>query len=361
MDSLHTYLSTARKNTATAAFVVLGNEAGDLDSMVSAIAYGFLRYLQDEHLSVLPVMPISRADFSLRPEAVYVFQEAGISPADIVFYDEIDLDALLAGGVGLILVDHNELCFQLKQYSHTVVGILDHHSDAGLYPDASLRVIKAVGSTASLVAKEFDLAGVTMDKNSATLLCGTILLDTVNLDSGAGRVTDADRDAVKRLLSLCSVSRQEFFETIHREKFNVAGLSTHDLLRKDYKEWQFGRLKCGVSTVLLSVADWRKMDEDLFYGFAGYSTDKNLDVLISMNGFMEDGFCRDLIVFCSTEHEHKRFVNRLQEKGLELTAEAPLLSFLGRSGCMGCYHQGNVDVSRKKLQPLLKEFYLDKV
>jgi exopolyphosphatase len=353
--SLHTYLSVARKNAAVAALVVLGNEAGDLDSMVSAIVYAFLCYQQDGYRSVLPVMPIQRADFSLRSEAVYLFQEAGIDPADIIFYDEIDLEALLAGGTELILVDHNELCSQLKQYNNTVVGILDHHVDAGLYP-AAFRLIQAVGSTASLVALEFDRVGTVMDKKSAVLLCGTILLDTINLDPGAGRVTAVDHDMVKKLLPLCGISQQDFFKNIQRAKFKMSGLSTYDLLRKDYKEWQFGRVKCGVSTVLLSVADWLKMDIDLVRGFSGYMMDKNLDVLISMNGFMEDGFCRDLIIFCSTENEHKRLVSWLQEKGLELTA-IPLRESLEGDDCMGFYHQGNVAVSRKKLQPLFAEFY----
>ncbi len=55
--------------------VILGNEASDLDSMASSVAYAYL--LSNDRVSpeetVLPVMNIPRDDFRLRTEAVYLF------------------------------------------------------------------------------------------------------------------------------------------------------------------------------------------------------------------------------------------------------------------------------------------------
>jgi inorganic pyrophosphatase/exopolyphosphatase len=70
--------------------VILGNEASDLDSMVSSIAYAYL--LSQAHTAiidvVLPVMNIPRSEFRLRTEADYLFREVGIEVSNLVFLDE---------------------------------------------------------------------------------------------------------------------------------------------------------------------------------------------------------------------------------------------------------------------------------
>ncbi len=53
--------------------LVMGNEAADLDSMASAIAYAYLMAAKESDKTIVPVMPIPRADFKPRTEAVYVF------------------------------------------------------------------------------------------------------------------------------------------------------------------------------------------------------------------------------------------------------------------------------------------------
>ncbi len=354
--SLQTYLVSAKENVANAKLVVLGNEAADLDSMASSIAYGYLCNMQGEQ-QVLPVMPIPRADFILRTEAVYVFKEARINLDDVVFFDEVDLGSLLRNGAGLMLVDHNKLSPSLEKYSDHVVGILDHHKDEGLYVDASPRIIQTIGSTTSLVGIEFEKAGIAVDPDVAALLCGTILLDTVNLDPEAGRVTKADRDIAIKILPLCTLTPQDFFDNVQREKFNVAGLSTNDLLRKDYKEFQFGSVQCGIGSALLPVADWSALDSDLFAGFAQYTEARGLDVLFSMNAFANPDFSRDLVVFCKTAEEHDSLIDYLQKNGLSLTSLDFPEQTQGENGFIRFYNQGNLGISRKKLQPLLADFY----
>ncbi len=352
---LNTYLASVKSKASHAKLIILGNEAADLDSMASSIAYGYLRSLQGE--IAVPVMPIPRADFALRTEAVYVFKEAGVNLSDVVFFDEIDLGSLLVGGAGLMLVDHNSLSPNLRQYSGHVVGVLDHHKDEGLYPDVTPRIIQTIGSTTSLVAMEFDQAGFDLGTDVATLLCGTILLDTVNLDPETGRVTPADRTVAITLLPLCRLAAQEFFDNVQKAKFDVAGLSTYDLLRKDYKEFTFDGVQCGIGSALLPVADWAELDSDLFAGFAKYTADLNLDVLFSMNAFTNPDFSRDLVVFCKTPNEHDTLIEYLQENGLELSPIELVDQPQGENGYIRFYKQGNLGISRKKLQPLLAGFY----
>jgi len=356
MSSIQKYLFAAKAQKNDAKRVILGNEAADLDSMASSLTYGYLLNLKDADTVTLPVMPIPRADFKLRTEAVYVFNEAGIALEDVVFFDEVDFDALMQGA-DLILVDHNKLGPALEKYNDNVAGVLDHHNDEGMYKEAIPRIVELVGSTTTLVANAFDKAGITVEEEVATLLGGTILLDTVNLDPAAGRVTDSDDRAAAKILPLCSLSRQEYFDNIQREKFSVAGLSTSDLLRKDYKGFQLETVRCGIGSALLPISQWQEMDNDLLAGFADYAKKCKLDVLLSMNAYTNPEFNRDLVIYCRTRESHDALFDFLQDNGLDL---APIDSpgCREQGGAFISFHrQGNLGISRKKIQPLLADFY----
>jgi exopolyphosphatase len=352
--SLNQYLAGAKKKSASPDLVVMGNAAADLDSMVSAITYGYLRSFNETLTVVVPVMPIPRSDFDLRREAVYLFKLAGLDLADLVFLDEIDLDGVLSAGAGLILVDHNRLIPSMTDYGASVVGVLDHHRDEGLYPKGSPRIIQAVGSTATLVAGEFFRQGAALLPEVAILLCGTILLDTVNLDPAAGRVTEADRKAVDRLQSLCGLSSKVCFTTLQDEKFNVKDLSTADLLRKDYKEFLVADRRYGIASVLVSAVSWLELDENLATGFYEYALHHHLDVLLSMNlsTNVDSTHRRDLVLFCKNQSIHDSVLSCLQDAGLHLN---PLLlpSRPVAAGCLKFYRQGDIHFSRKKIVPIL--------
>ncbi len=356
MPSIHTWIAREKNDTSTTQIVFLGNEAADLDSMASSIAYGYLRSLQDPQLSVLPVMPIPRADFILRTEAVFVFTQAHIDIKDVVFFDEVDFDQLMDQSQ-LTLVDHNKLAGELERYSPQVVSILDHHKDEGLYSTAKPRIIEPVGSTATLVIRGFSSSAIEIDPDTAILLAGTILLDTVNLSDEAGRTTAADREAVDQVLPLCPLARQDYFDQVQKEKFNVTGLSTHDLLRKDYKEWQLGSVKCGIGSALLPVSSWAERDSNLVSGFAAFAAQRGLDLLLSMNAYTAPDFQRDLIVYSQSKADHDRVFDFLQEKKLSLTPLECNRQQSVNNGFISCYTQGNLGISRKKMQPLLADLF----
>ncbi len=355
MQSLQGYLLSAKSNIYTSQLVILGNEAADLDSIASSIAYGYLRQQITPGIAVLPLIPIPRADVTLRNEVVYVFNEAGITMDDLVFMDEVNLDALFEH-TEIVLVDHNQITVQLAKYSEKITGVIDHHRDEGLYLDAFPRIITPIGSTTTLVAQEFAKTSVEISENLAILLGATILLDTVNLAEIAGRVTDADREAAAAILPLCPLPQQEFFERVQEAKFNVDGFSSNDFLRKDYKEWQLGKSRVGIGSALLSVIDWIKMDADLAVGFETFCTAKKLDLLLSMNAFHKPDFQRDLVLFTKSKDESDALYAYLQGKGLKLSAVENLKQQQPENGYIAFYHQGNLDISRKKLQPLLLEY-----
>merc|ERR1712194_832632 len=93
----------------------MGNEAGDLDSIVSALCMAFLITAQT-NTSTIPYVQFPRADFQLRPDAVLLFQSAGfgldeqMAPKCLTFSDELSLHELASNpNVSVVLTDHNEL------------------------------------------------------------------------------------------------------------------------------------------------------------------------------------------------------------------------------------------------------------
>ncbi len=335
---------------ASTVYVVMGNEAADLDSMASAVLYGFLKSKIDPDSSRLyvPYAPIPQEDFKLRTEAVYLFREAGVGQEALAFQGDVDLQRLhREGRLSLILMDHNKLGKEFAPYEGVVEEIIDHHKDEGCYSQVRVRRIEPVGSTCTLVAEEYlRQAPHLLTRREALLLLGTILLDTVNLDPKAGRVTPKDGEVAEQLKLKVPLDTNTLFETLQREKFNVAELSTADLLRKDYKEYVAGKVRYGMSTVLISLETWKKKDPSLQVELEKYRKGRNLNLLVVMIAYTEPKFQRELILVGESERLTASIADYLNKKGTQL---APL-------GFPGSYSQGNPEYSRKKLQPLVQEF-----
>ncbi|MBL7005858.1 MAG: DHH family phosphoesterase [Spirochaetia bacterium] len=347
--------SLARSVGQTQPVIVIGNEAADLDSMASAVLYAYYLNYTDPEVTVRPLIPIPRADFKLRTEAVYLFSKAGIHENMLNFVEDIDLNSLAANGrLGLILTDHNKPAAAYKHLSEHIARIIDHHADEQAYPDSAQTDIRPVGSACTIVAEYFlDKARDVIDQSVSTLLLGTILLDTVNLDPEAGRVTDTDRNVAKQLISMSGEDQQALFDALQFEKFNVSQLSSYDLLRKDYKEWQLGKIMCGIGSVLMSAEKWVEKDPSIAEAFRKYSDEHGLDVLISMNAFTSPDFTRHLGVYAKNPAVRQQLISFLEASDLQLEQ---FKNISDEDGVV-FYNQKNLGISRKKLQPLLKDFF----
>ena len=359
-NELESFLKNAKNRIGSTGklCVVMGNEAADLDSMVSAVSYAWYKTetAKQEDTACVPLIPIPRQDFKLRTEAVYLFHEAGIEEASLIFTDDLNLHALHEkSALSLILVDHNKLGKGFAEYGADVVEILDHHQDEQLYPEVKYRAIEPVGSASTLVAEHIlrDLK-TKVDAGLARLLAGTILLDTVNLDPNAGRLTKKDAVAVAELLPLAGKSQSELFDKLQYEKFNVANLSTSDILRKDYKAYVAGEIRYGMSSALLSLDAWKKKDPNLVAEFASYARSMNLTLLIVMNAYTKPKFTRELALYSPDSALLKKVIAELAGTDLGLTPLTPPKG--DDADHYAWYAQTNEAYSRKKLQPLVQNF-----
>ncbi|GAA5865861.1 hypothetical protein JCM1840_006275 [Sporobolomyces johnsonii] len=265
--------------------IAMGNEAGDLDSLASSLAYAtFANADPSFSQTCVPLVLTARADLYLRPENVEALSRAHISNDSLLTIDDLPPSKLSNLGTSFALVDHNVLLptfrsmpddIDAEEDDRKVISIIDHHADESRHLAASPRLIQPVGSCASLVATHFSssLPNLTIPTPIADLLLSAILIDTrLKPSTSGGKATPIDLSSVSALLPVSSFARatpsSAFVETdaldalkahndvLSAKKSDVSWMSGRDLLRRDYKEYVEAGIRYGLATVPLALDVW---------------------------------------------------------------------------------------------------------
>ena len=248
--------------TASTVKIVCGNESADLDSVASAISYAYLSYIHDDTnpQPIIPVINIPREDLKLRRDIVHVLRDVNVSEDLLFFLEDVKQWNDAKKSIETILVDHNEVVNEAKKYVTKVIGIIDHHKDMGLYLDSSPRIVQVCGSCSSLVFKYFmeSVFGPEFKPSPDVVqLClAAGLVDTTNFTH---RVEEPDLHCKELYTTLIpDVGMQTYTKTIKNAKNDISGFTARDLLRKDYKQFEFlnannvhgGKLVMGISSIV---------------------------------------------------------------------------------------------------------------
>jgi inorganic pyrophosphatase/exopolyphosphatase len=396
--------------------VVLGNEACDADSAISAIALACVR--RREGGVWIPVVSCVREVFPLRRDAVLVLEGVGVRVEDLVFLDEAPWEEVeRQADAGVVLVDHNRLASALRSkypwMEEKVVGIVDHHEDHGAYEwvRGAERVVgwdaragRGVGSTCTLVAEEALRGGAEVGEDLARALVSVILVDTVNLD--ADRATRQDEAAVEALGARAGLGERaaqtaEFLrlsDAKHDPGF-WASLSLRQKLEFDAKRFTMGRgagghmLKIASSSVLQPVRLLMACTADGGDGGVGGggvsvcsaecagelrrraqtlgSDVVQIGSMLVEKGRGADGMRRELVVFVPADALGGRGKWLFEELvrdctegrcsaalGLKLRAQAPLAEDGEEAfGWLAVFDQENVAASRKQVIPAIGRWW----
>ncbi|KAM8794355.1 exopolyphosphatase PRUNE1 [Eudromia elegans] len=336
--------------------VVMGNEACDLDSTVCALAmaYFLAQTSPTSKAAFVPVLNMPRADLALRAETVALLRRQRLRDACLVFRDELDLAALhRAGLLSLTLVDHHVLPRADAALEEAVVEVLDHRP---LERAPRCRVTaEPVGSCATLVTERIAQGppGV-LDALTAALLHATILLDCVNLSPAGGKVTPRDAACVALLESRFPElpQRDVIYETLRAAKFDVSGLTTEQMLRKDLKALANDELALGISGIYVDLEEFLRrpgllQDLEAFCearGFAGL-----VAMTVSFNERNEP--FRQLAAYSRRDDVRSAMCRALEEA---TTPSLELRALPSPWPCICAYTQGNALASRKKVLPILR-------
>jgi len=369
--------------------ISLGNEAGDLDSLASAVAYA---WYATHHLGqpTVPLLQTPRADISLRAENLYALDYSGVDPSNLLTGDELPTDTAPAEKYALL--DHNTLTGRFADYERVrVVAIIDHHDDEKHHLDASPRIIEVpTGSCSSLVArlikKEWPEG---MSPVVAQLLLCAILIDTGGLKAG-GKAEAADRDVAPFLLERAGLSDtsvgtvigtqgvgevKALTKILEAKKDIVDHLAPRDLLRRDYKEYRLMPSWNAEGTIVVGLASVRRSVKAITGGndtggkvlgaaCAAWVQEKGLNMLGILTSWKDKGkFRREMVLVVRADDKETK--KRLW-KGLEGSEELRLErkegkkyvngmeSGIGKGLKMRIYEQGNGQATRKVTAPIIR-------
>ncbi|KAL3771641.1 hypothetical protein ACHAW5_007343 [Stephanodiscus triporus] len=392
--------------------VVLGNDAGDADSIISAIT---LAYIESRHSTGLgnatPIVSIPKDEFTHeRPETNLLFQLAGLKDnvtEILLFIEDLRdiLDEDMRGG-GLLsrsvsLVDHNTLNDPLLTFQENIIvtEILDHHEDEHKYEETCSgdhRIIAfdnghvLVASTTTLVAERLRLEKypIPYPASIGTLLLGVILLDSINLDESLGKVTERDREAVADLLTNTdwsaavqsshirindsggiTVDTNDLFNKLQLSKYNPKywdELPVPRALASDYKHFgddgERKESEFGIASILMKGEDFMNKD-----GFDKATLEFMHTAHISFLGIIfvfydEGSVLHKQLAFISSDGNLEELINSLlisdayKSVNLQLE-EVSILSEADRSLKIRLFDQENLAPSRKQIGPMLEDYF----
>lgn len=287
-NAFRQFLSVAQKQKSSATKIVIGNESGDLDSSIGSLIHSF--YLSNKLKSeeIIPILNYPSEDLALRPETIYVLEEANCNLSELIFINQVDIEKSIKE---IYLVDHNRLSNRQKSFAPLVISVVDHHVDESS-PLVNLKdkKIEVVGSACTLVAENILLDNnFTIDSSIAKILLSVILSDTFNLSESGGRTTQKDKDISNQLAQIIDADKQanivqkEIFEKVEQAKYDTKSMTSADLLRKDYKQWELPTksdkiIRLGISAAPISFQEWDLRTDQLEKEFKLYSEKNNLDV-----------------------------------------------------------------------------------
>ena len=374
--------------------IVIGNEAGDADSIISSLSLGFVDSIY-YNAPKTPIVSIPRQDLPLRRETVLLLELAGVNTDKLRYITD---EGALDGVQQITLVDHNRLTVasSILPNNHVkVVEILDHHFDEQEHShvQGDLRNVAfqdnhaLVASTCTLIAERLfasDAAKPPYDFSLSISLLGVILLDTVNMRPEAGKGTARDQSAIDTLVhetdwSTLATSRNQhdlldtdsgmidtdkLFHLLSESKFNVdfwKSLSVKDALRLDYKRFQAdGDNAFGASSILLNLDLFLAKDNSI-EEIQSFMTQANVPLLAVLSSQFQNNEPRRELLICGTDaklvDEMASYLLTSEKASMMQSEQVPLGIDADGSLAMKRFRQGNPKASRKQVAPILSSFY----
>ena len=164
----------------------------------------------------------------------------------------------------LVLVDHNELAQAVSGAEDAeIVEVLDHHRlGGGLKSTQPIRFInEPVGSTCTLVARQFRAAGITPRPEIALCMASGIISDTLFLRSPT--TTDTDRQVLAWLRELCLVDLDQYAQEVFEIGSALRSKPPVGVISEDCKEFTEHGVRFSISQIEETGFDlfWERKDD----------------------------------------------------------------------------------------------------
>ena len=203
----------------------------DLDGVACAVAYA-------EFLEKVGKSATAGAIGEVHVEARYLLDRFDITPPERLT-DANEFESI-------ILVDTSDLKdLEGKISSERVIEIIDHRKvdGAGHFLNAKVQ-IEFVGAAATLIAEKFITTQTDISRNSAILLFGAIISNTLNFQASV--TTDRDRKAANWLNKIANLP-ESFSADLFKAKSDLSGDRLRKSIEGDFNHFEFGSKKIGIA------------------------------------------------------------------------------------------------------------------
>ncbi len=211
---------------------VIGHKSPDLDSIVAAISYANLKNKLENTDRYKPAVA----------GEINKVTEFVLDKYDFEKPEQLED----AKNKAIILVDHNEKSQRLPENEHTmIIEILDHHKLDFSYPNPIPVLIKAWGSSNSIIYQEYKNHNIEVNEKLAGLMLSAILDDTVITKSPT--CTAEDKKIIKELSKIAGVEDwQKYGMEMFKVKSSVSEMSAEEIIKLDFKDFEFKQGKIGI-------------------------------------------------------------------------------------------------------------------
>jgi manganese-dependent inorganic pyrophosphatase len=299
--------------------LITGYVNPDLDAVAGAI--GYAEYLSKTGKSCEVGIIGEPHD-----EAKYLLDRFGFPyPKSILNSDNYD---------EVILVDASDLNgLEGRVVPEKVIEIIDHRKvhEADKFINAKTQ-IEFVGAAATLIAEKFILASVPISRESATLIYGAIISNTLNFKSTT--TTDRDREAAD-WLNQTAQQPESFVKDLFAAKSDLSDTKLTKRIEDDFAWFTIGNKRVGIAQIELLGAQ-ELIDK------------RELEIITVLNK-LKDRFQLDF-VFQNT-------IGLEEDKNLFVTDDKPTQELLNKAlgvKFSGCIAARPGLIMRKQIVPLLK-------
>ena len=216
--------------------------AGKLISQCAPISYYMTRQDIIKFTLVTPVADVTRVMAKVRHRYFPILDEEGKYCGMISRRNIINLRKRR-----IILVDHNEATQAVEGFEQAeILEIIDHHRIGSLETSGPVYFRnQPVGCTATIVTQMYDENGVEIPQQTAGLLLGAILSDTLAFRSPT--CTPIDVNAANRLAKLAGVDINEFANEMFEAGEKLDGKTAEEVFLQDFKVFMCGDIRFGVA------------------------------------------------------------------------------------------------------------------
>lgn len=292
----------------------------DLDGVAGAFAY--CEFLQKTGKDVVVGIIGEPHD-----EVKYILNRYSISYPQSISNDE-DFDEV-------ILVDASDLNgLEGNIVSEKVIEIIDHRkiNEANKFPNAKVQ-IELVGSAATLIAEKFIENNISISKESAILLCGAIISNTLNFKGSV--TTERDKKAAE-YLNKVALLPDNFWKELFMAKSDLSGNKLKERIEGDFAWFTFADKKVSIAQIEIIGVDKLIKDrgEEIINILEKIKLDMNLDYIFLNTIELELGYN----YFISSDLKTRKL--------LETVLDVKFDKFIAKRPNL---------IMRKQIVPLLKE------